>query len=297
MSDVVSELIAGRYELEEEIGRGGHSVVYRAHDHVADRSVAVKMLHDGVAGEPEYTVRMVREQRAIHALRGTATVRVFGLHTSSAGALCLVMELLEGMDLDEYLPRFEARGERMGVDELLAVLSPIVQTLETAHDAGIVHRDLKPGNIFLLDPRQGGGVRLLDFGLAKFSSAAPLTQRGMIMGSPSYIAPEVWRGEPERLDQRVDVYALGAIVFRALAGRVPFQGASVRDKLELATKAARPSLHAIRPDLPPEVDSWVEQVLAVDPEQRFWRTRAMWNALLDVLGAVERTSATASSAG
>lgn len=299
MSGLIGEVVAGRYELEEVIGRGGHSVVFRAHDRQADRVVAVKMLHDGVAGNPEYTVRMVREQRATHALSGTAAVRVLGLHTSADGAMCLIMELLQGQDLDDYLPRLEARGERMSVAELLRVLSPIVDTLESAHEAGIVHRDLKPGNIYLIDSGQGGGVRLLDFGLAKLMEAAPLTRRGMIMGSPSYIAPEVWRGEPDRLDHRVDVYSLGAIVFRALGGRVPFEGASVREKLELATTAPRPSLRALRPELPSDIDSWVGQVLAIDPGTRFWRIRAMWNALLDVLGELGQAQGhvAASSAG
>jgi serine/threonine-protein kinase len=296
MSGLTGEVVAGRYELGEVIGRGGHSVVFRAYDRVTDRNVAVKMLHDSVAGDPEYTVRMVREQRATHALRGTAAVRVLGMCTSPHGALCLVMELLEGDDLDDYLPKLEARGERMGVDELVEVLSPIVDTLEAAHDAGIVHRDLKPGNIYLIDPRRGGGVRLLDFGLAKLKSAAPLTRSGMIIGSPSYIAPEVWAGEPALLDQRVDIYSLGAIVFRALAGRVPFEGATVREKLELVTTAPRPSLCALRPDLSQDVDNWVRQVLAVDPARRFWRIRAMWSALIDALGEQSRAPTAVSSA-
>jgi len=296
MSGLTGEVLAGRYELEEVIGRGGHSVVFRAYDRVVDRNVAVKMLHDSVAGDPEYTVRMVREQRATRLLSGTAAVRVLGMCTSPQGALCLIMELLEGDDLDDYLPKLEACGERMGVDELVEVLSPIVDTLEAAHDAGIVHRDLKPGNIYLIDPRRGGGVRLLDFGLAKLKSAAPLTRSGMIIGSPSYIAPEVWAGQPALLDQRVDIYSLGAIVFRALAGRVPFEGATVREKLELVTTAPRPSLRALRPDLPKDVDNWVRQVLAVDPARRFWRIRAMWSALVDALGEESRAPTAVSSA-
>lgn len=284
MSGVGGEVVAGRYELEDVIGRGGHSVVYRAYDRVADRHVAVKMLHDSVAGDPEFTVRMVREQRATQALMGTAAVRVLGMRTSERGAMCLIMELLEGLDLDDYLPKLEAQGDSMGVADLLGVLSPIVDTLEAAHDAGIVHRDLKPGNIYMIDPRRGGGVRLLDFGLAKLKFATPLTRRGMIIGSPSYIAPEVWRGEPSRLDHRVDIYSLGAVVFRALGGRVPFPGKTVREKLELATMAPRPSLRELRPELPADIDKWVRQVLAVDPAKRFWRIRAMWSALLDALG-------------
>ncbi len=283
MSDVIGQIIAGRYQLVEVIGRGGHSVVFRARDARGGPDVAVKMLHEAVAGDPEYTVRMVREQRATAALTGTAAVRVYSLRTSPDGALCLVMELLRGKDLDEYLPALEARGERLSVDALIEYLGPIVDTLEIAHDNGIIHRDLKPGNIYIMDGRRG--VRLLDFGLAKMQGSRPLTRDGMIIGSPSYIAPEVWKGETRRLDHRVDVYSLGAIVFRALGGAVPFPGGTIREKLDMVTSGPRPSLHALRPDLPQEIDEWVAQVLAIWPDKRFRRVRAMWNALLEVVGA------------
>lgn len=289
MSDVIGQIIAGRYRLEEVVGRGGHSVVFRARDLNGGADVAVKMLHDAVAGDPEYTVRMVREQRATAALVGTAAVRVYSLRTSPDGALCLVMELLRGKDLDEYLPELEARGERLPVSDLVEFLGPIVDTLEIAHDEGIVHRDLKPGNIYVLS--RSRGVRLLDFGLAKMLGTKPLTRQGMIIGSPSYIAPEVWKGEARWIDHRMDVYSLAAIVFRALGGRVPFPGATVREKVEMVTAGPRPSLHALRPDLPREVDEWVDQALAIWPDKRFRRVRAMWNALLAALGEEEPVEA------
>jgi serine/threonine-protein kinase len=115
-------------------------------------------------------------------------------------------------------------------------------------------------------------------------AASPLTNDGMIAGSPSYIAPEVWRGNPRVLDHRIDVYSLGAITFRALSGSVPFAGHSLIEKFQLATTGDRPSLYAERPDLPREIDSWVAQALAIDPDMRFHQVRGMWNALRSVLG-------------
>jgi serine/threonine-protein kinase len=284
MSNPIGQLVGERWRLESLIGRGGHSVIYRARDVRGGPDVAVKVLLENVAGDPEYTVRMVREQRAMAALEGTAAVRVFGLTATPDGALCLVMELLAGKDLDDLLAAIEATGSRMSVEELVRIVTPIVETLEKAHAAEIVHRDLKPGNIFVIDDARGGGVRLLDFGLAKIKRSQPLTREGVIIGSPSYIAPEVWTGDVRVLDHRVDIYSLGAIVFRALAGRVPFDAPTIRAKLELTTSAERPSLHRERPDLPPDVDEWVRQVLAIDPDQRFHRVRGMWNALLASLG-------------
>ncbi|WP_437503310.1 serine/threonine-protein kinase [Sorangium sp. So ce1099] len=124
-----------------------------------------------------------------------------------------------------------------------------------------------------------GGVRLLDFGLVKVMQADPLTREGAIPGSPSYIAPEVWKGRPQEIDHRIDIYSLGAVLFRVLAGRVPFSGASRVDILLAAARGPRPSLHAVRPDLPPEVDAWVARALAVVPEERFQDVRALWSAL------------------
>src|SRR5260221_2513607 len=186
------------------------------------------------------------------AFAGTSAIRVYGLRTTAEGALYLVMELLKGADLDEHLEQIEASGQRISIHRLFDLLDPIVDTLEAAHARGIVHRDLKPANIFVL---QSGGVRLLDFGLAKVLTASPLTNDGMIAGSPSYLAPEVWRGNPRMLDHRIDVYSLGAITFRALAGTVPFGGGTIIEKFHLATTGERPSLVAERPDLPNEIDS------------------------------------------
>jgi eukaryotic-like serine/threonine-protein kinase len=281
MRNPIGELVGERWRLESVIGRGGHSVIYRARDLRGGPDVAVKILQEKVAGDPEYGARLARERGAMEALSGTAAVAVHALTATPDGAPCLVMELLHGTDLDDLLSEIEARGGRMSVEALVSIIEPVVLTLEAAHRAGIVHRDLKPGNIYVLDRAHGGGVRLLDFGLAKLMRAEPLTREGMIIGSPSYIAPEVWTGDARTLDHRVDIYSLGAIVFRALAGRVPFDAPSIRAKLEAATTSARPSLTALRPELPRDLDAWVEQALAIRPEQRFQRVRGMYDALLD----------------
>jgi len=274
-------IIARRYELHEVLGQGGHGVVHRATDRRTGQQVAIKLLHPSVATDPEYNVRMLREAQAMAALSGTSAIRVYELGATEDGLLFLVMELLVGKDLSQRLASIEARGHRMDARLLIEYLGPIVDTLEAAHQRGIVHRDLKPSNIFILD---GGGVRLLDFGLCKMMSASSLTMDGMVAGSPSYIAPEVWKGNPRILDHRIDVYSLAAIIFRALAGRVPFDAPSVYEKFQLATTGERPSLHALRPDLPPLVDDWVRIALAIDPAKRFQNVRGMWNALRAVIG-------------
>ncbi|WP_437810210.1 serine/threonine-protein kinase [Sorangium sp. So ce1078] len=142
-----------------------------------------------------------------------------------------------------------------------------------------------------------GCVRLLDFGLVKVMQADPLTREGAIPGSPSYIAPEVWKGRPQEIDHRIDVYSLGAVLFRVLAGRVPFSGASRVDILLAAARGPRPSLRALRPDLPPEVDAWVAKALAVVPEERFQDVRALWSALEPLLDGAARAEREAAGGG
>lgn len=275
------QCLDGRYLLQEEIGRGGHGVVYKALDYETEAQVAVKVLKDTVSGDSDFALRLWREAQAMKALWGTSVVRVYRFGFDPTGSVYLVMELLSGETFEEHIDRVEAAGGRMDAYDVLMFLDPVARALETAHTKGIVHRDVKPSNIFLLEAELGGGVRLMDFGLAKKLGGEELTQVGMVAGSPSYIAPEIWRAAP--IDHRIDVYSLGAIVFRALAGRVPFESASMLDLLRMVTRGERPKLSAFRPDLPAEVDAWVSRALAVHVEDRFPYVSSMWNELIRVM--------------
>lgn len=277
------EIISKRYRILERLGSGAQGVVYRARDLETRDEVALKFLGDGKALDPEYSRRMEREAVAMARLRGTSAVYVHAFNTAQDGMLYVVMEMLYGKDFEEYLSEAEKLGGRLKGEKLLEVLRPVVDTLEAAHRQGIVHRDLKPSNVFIVDPARGGGVRLLDFGLAKLMDAGTLTSDGMIAGTPSYIAPEAWKGNSKLLDHRIDVYALGVIVFRALSGRLPPPSSDVLEICRWATTGPRPSLHALRPSLPKAVDAWVQKALAIDPAQRFQSARALFDGLASVL--------------
>lgn len=278
----VGQTIGGRYQLGEVLGRGGQSTVYRARDMTHGDEVAVKVMSDEVAKDADFRERMLREAFAMASLSGTAALRVMDQVWTDDHRLCLVVELLHGEELEDHLRALFAAGQVMPVGRLIEVLDPIVTTLEVAHDRGIIHRDLKPGNIFMIDAAHGGGVRLLDFGFAKFERMRSFTAAGMIAGSKTYIAPEAWRGL--QVDNRIDVYALGAIIFRALTGNPPFSAQDLGTLLKQVTTAPRPSLIAQRPDLPPQMDDWIAQMLAVDPIDRFYRVRGGWNAFRGILG-------------
>lgn len=275
--DRVGQVISQRYQLLEVVGRGGQGMVYRATDRWMERTVAVKILSSKAVRETRAVERLMREQQAMSALKGTSAVEFFDLCRGNEGEVCLVMELLTGRDLDEHLYDIEQRDEHLTLERAVGIFDPIVRTLETAHAAGILHRDLKPANIFLLED---GGVRLLDFGMARLKESTPLTAAGTAMGSPSFMAPEAWSGVSDLMDQRADVYSLGVVLFRVLAGKLPFGGTSLQEKFLSATTGARPSLLKSRPDLPRRADDWVIAALALDREQRFANVRALWNAFL-----------------
>ena len=267
------QVIGYRYRLVSELGSGGQGTVYRGLDLRDGDEVAIKVM-ELTPHDIEWRERTFREAHALTVLTGTSAVRVLHQAWTDDGAFCIVMELLKGVDLEKFLRNRQALGTPTTPRDLIPILTPIVETLEVAHAAGILHRDLKPGNVFVLDT---GEVRLLDFGFAKFTRMRPVTQAGMVAGSPSYIAPEIW-GNVLTLDQRIDVYSLGAIIFRALTGRPPFMADDLSEVLTLVTSAPRPSLLKLCPDLPPKIDSWVEHALAISPDERFSSARALYNA-------------------
>lgn len=278
--DRSGHVVGDRYRLVEVLDRGGQAAVYRAVDLRQGDEVAVKVIAAPSRHDPAWRDRVLREVHALTVLSGTAAVRIYHQVFGEDGTLFLIMELLHGANLATCLERAEQAGQKLGLADLRPIALPLVATLEAAHAAGILHRDLKPSNVFV---QNDGSVRLLDFGFAKFLRMRSVTQAGYVAGSPSYIAPECWKESSEGLDQRVDVYGLSAVLFRALGGRPPFVGDHVLKIMQACSTAPRPSLHALRPDLPAKVDDWVKAALAIEPEERFVTVRAAWTALTGAL--------------
>lgn len=282
MTDLAHQLVGDRYDLLSQVAEGGYGAVYRGLDRQTQQAVAIKILSHGAARDPDQLERMVREQQAMVALAGTGVVSVLDLCEMPTGQLCLVMEWLDGEDLEHYLEALEAQGQFMPVSRLLEITSSVANTLDRAHQMGIVHRDIKPANIFLTS--YSGTTRVLDFGLSRMKWSKTLTQAGTVMGSPSYIAPETWRGQSKLVGQQADLYALGVIVFRALSGQLPFGNNSLVEQMKLVTTAPRPSVRQWRAELPRAVDSWARKALAIDPKSRFKNGRDLSTALAAALG-------------
>jgi serine/threonine-protein kinase len=278
--DRSGELVGGRYRLDSLLDRGGQATVYRGVDLRVGDEIAVKVILPPQKPDAAWRDRVLREVHALTVLAGTAAVRAYHQVWGDDGTLFLIMELLHGANLQTCLEAAKQHDNLLSLADLRPILEPVVATLEVAHHAGILHRDLKPSNIFV---QTDGSVRLLDFGFAKFLRMRTVTLAGHVAGSPSYIAPECWKESTESLDARVDVYGFSAVAFRALAGRAPFVGESVIDIMRQCTSAPRPSLHALRPDLPPAVDDWARAALAIERDERFVTVRAAWSALLTAL--------------
>lgn len=282
-------LLDGRYLLGDELGRGGHGVVYRAVDQETGDEVAIKVLKQNVADDPQYAVRLWREVESLRMLWDTSVVKVQGYGNDNYGAVYMVMELLVGETLDDHLLDLEEFDHLISPYQLLVALDPVARALHTAHSKGIIHRDIKPGNIFLVDPVMGGGVRLMDFGLAKLAHQGEgLTQAGMIAGSPSYIAPELWRNE--RPDHRIDVYSFAAVIFRALTGTPPFTAPSTPDLLVKVTTAPRPRLSDYRQDMAHQIDEWTARALALQAADRYPYVTSMWNDLIRIVQMADSPS-------
>ena len=221
----------GPYEIVSPLGEGGMGEVYRARDTKLNRNVAIKILPDAFACDPDRVARFAREAQTLATLNHPHIAQIYGLEQSTTTA-ALVMELVEGEDLAERI----ARGP-IPLDEALAIARQIAEGLDAAHEKGIVHRDLKPANIKLTPD---GTVKILDFGLAKavdpaaaidvensptFTVAA--TQMGVILGTAAYMSPEQARGKP--VDRRSDIWALGCVLYEMLARRRAFEGETVSD--------------------------------------------------------------------
>lgn len=279
------EMIGGRYLVGKTLGQGAHGEVYRARDTIDLQDVAIKFLAPHLAKDTDYRVRLVREARIMSALQGLATVKIFGVVGADDGTPCVVMELMDGEDLADFLTTRQKRGEPLTVDEVVRIFAPIISTLDGAHAKGIVHRDIKPSNIFLAN-RALDDARLMDFGLAKAGDLTSITADQMLAGSPSYIAPEVWTKGAKEADARSDIYSLSVVIFEALTFDVPiYRDRLVEMLMAVTTPGNIPSLHEKRPSLPPQIDDWSRQAMATSPADRFQTVVAMWRAFRSVVGA------------
>ncbi|HEY3498651.1 MAG TPA: serine/threonine-protein kinase, partial [Polyangiaceae bacterium] len=279
----VGMLVNGSYRLLRRIGGGGIGEVYEAEHERLGRRVAVKLLRRELAEGKVTRLRFRQEARLLASLECDHVVGVLDRGELPDGTAYLAMELLRGEDLRDKL----ARVGRLSVDEAVRLGSEACLGLEAVHAAGILHRDLKPANLFLAE-RAGGSYRckILDFGTAKAIAASDLTRQGSRLGTLRYMAPEQVSGE-SAVDARADLYALGAILYEALAGAPPHRGETLEElALAIANRSPVP-LHELDSRIPLPLSRIVMRCLARAPDERFDDARALLDELR-ALGAAER---------
>lgn len=258
------DLLAGRFRLEGVVGEGGMGVVWSAHDTQASRGVALKILKEVGPSERR---RFLREARLMTALSHPNILDVKEVVTvGDEGDVVLVMDLLEGESLGARL----ARAGKLSFTEAASILVPLVLATQAAHARGVVHRDLKPENVFL---RRDGLVVLLDFGMAKLASTVDLgasgwlTESGVILGTPHYMAPEQILGERD-VDHRADVWSIGVVAYECLSGERPVEGKSLGQIVRSLGKQEIRSLAERVRDVPARFAAVVDQMLSIDREAR-----------------------------
>ena len=254
---MVGELIAGRYELQELVGSGGMSNVFRAYDRLLERAVAIKVLHEQFGRDDDYVERFRREARAVAQLAHPNIVTVID-RGEEDGRQYIVFEYVEG----ENLKALVSDGPLL-VDEALRLGLQVARALDFAHSRGLVHRDVKPQNVLL---NEDGQAKVTDFGIARSLDVQGVTQTGTVLGTSDYIAPEQARGE--QVNQKTDVYSLGIVLFELLTGDVPYEGDNFVAVAMQHVNQPVPSLLERRPDAPVRVARAVQQAMAKDPKER-----------------------------
>jgi serine/threonine-protein kinase len=252
--------MADRYELEELCGSGGMSSVFRAHDRLLDRYVAIKLLHDRFADDDETVARFRREARTVAQLSHPHVVTVIDRGEEN-GRQFIVFEYVDGENLKELV----GRAGRLPVRRALELAVAIAEGLAFAHAHGLVHRDVKPQNVLLSSE---GEIKVTDFGIARSLDVEHgVTQTGTVLGTSNYIAPEQARGQP--VTPLTDVYALGVVLWELLAGEVPFPGENFVAVALRHINEPPPSLVALRPEVSPRLAAAVARALAKEPRDRF----------------------------
>ncbi len=255
----------GKYEVIDEIGRGGFAVVYRARDTDLDRIVALKVLRPSWTEDPSFLARFRREACSTGRLRHANIVTVFEL-AEAENLFYIAMEYLAGLTLRGLL---EAKGVLL-LEQAVPILEQIAEALDYAHGQGMIHRDVKPSNVMVEETARGVRVTLMDFGLVKAAEESSVfTSRGTLLGSPEYMAPE--QADPERVDEvgpAADRYALGIIAYHMLTGRVPFPGNTPATLYAHEHKPVPPP-RSLRPDLSESTATALIKMLSKSPDERY----------------------------
>ncbi len=252
--------IPERYRLIEEVGQGGMAVVYRAQDETLKREVAIKVLHQHLAGEPESRARLEREAQAVAKLRHDNILEIFDYSGLDSATAYIVTEFIDGQTLKQFL-----NTRTLGFPEVAALIAvEVCRALAHAHAAGVIHRDVKPENVMI---RKDGLVKLMDFGIAQILDFQRMTVTGQLLGSPAYMAPEIIEGKP--LDFRTDVFSVGIMLYLLATGALPFAGKNPHEVLRRITEGKFADPRTVKHGVDQVLARMIGRALARRPDDRY----------------------------
>ena len=277
------DLVAGKYRVERVLGQGAMGIVVAARHEELGQKVAIKLLHPNVSVSDDGRERFIREARAAAKLESDHVARVFDVGTFGEKNAYMVMEHLEGSDLEKYL---DAHGP-LAIDEAVDYVLEALEALAHAHAHGMVHRDIKPSNLFLVQRIDGTRrVKILDFGISKTESglgvsspgSSTLTSPHAVLGSPAYMAPEQIRSS-KHVDQRADIWSVGVMLYELVTGKSPFLGQSIGDTLARVLVGQVEPLDIVRPDAPKELAAILSRCLEIDEKKRYQTVAELAHAI------------------
>ncbi len=274
-----NSVVLGRYVIQKVIGRGGMAAVYLAKNQETERLVALKILDPEISSDPSYVERFRREARAAGRIRSDNVVAIYDLGTDANGTLVLVMEYLEGQNVQQVL-----RNGRLPLARAMNLARQLCEGLAAAHEAGVIHRDLKPANLFV--ERNAAGhdkLKILDFGISKLSepSSQELTRAGQTLGTLAYMSPEQIRGQVKGNDPRIDLYSAGVSIFLMLTAKRPIDADDTVQLLQAVLEKPPLSLsQAAGTEFPPAVEAFIAKALVKDSSQRYQSAMEMREALI-----------------
>lgn len=276
--ELLGMVIDSRYEVLSVLGEGGMGIVYRVRHKTLERPLALKALRRDLAKDDDLPIRFIQEAKAAAAVEHPNVVQITDFGALPTGQPYFVMELLEGEGLSSLI----RNQGTLAPTRAIGVAIQVAEALSAAHAAGVVHRDLKPDNVNVRRVGHHDIVKVLDFGLAKLAGASRLTRAGMVFGTPHYMSPEQAAGEPS--DHRVDIYALGVMLFEMLTGRLPFEAESFTGVLAMHMYMEPPSPSSIVGVPLGGVEDIVKKCMAKKPSDRY-------ATMLDLLSELDRAGA------
>jgi len=278
-NSLIGKTISNRYVVEEMLGQGGMSAVYKATDPNLKRVVAVKVIHSHLSSNPDFVKRFEEEAAAVAQLRHHGIIQVHDFNKDD-DLYYMVLEFVPGETIQDHLKRLNDSGRKLSPAKAIEYMASICDAVDYAHQRGMIHRDIKPANLMLTTT---GQVILMDFGIAKIVGGTRHTATGAVVGTAMYMSPEQIKGEQP--DRRSDIYSLGVTLFEMVSGRPPFEADSAMTLMMMHVNDPVPNPQKLNPDVPDPLVTIINKALAKDPNNRYQTAAQMAAALRNALSA------------